>query len=366
MSEERLAFHEYADIFPMLPLEELDTLAADIAANGLLEPITLYEGKVLDGRNRYVACLNVAVDPRLTQYTGDDPLGFVVSKNLHRRQLTSSQRAVVALEVERHIALRGRDNQSTQTTQGYQRIDNPVDALRDAADLVGTNRQYVSDAKKIAAQAPELIPQIASGAMTIPEAKRELKEQEREAKREANRELVESTAPIAAAPNVRYPVIVLDPPWDWGDEGDVDQFGRARPTYDTMPFSDILALPVADLAEKNAHIYLWITNRSLPKGFQLLEAWGFRYITALTWCKPHFGMGNYFRGSTEHVLFGVRGSLPLLRKDTGTWFSAPRPGRHSAKPDEFYTLVESCSPGPWLEMFARERRAGWAAWGAEV
>ncbi len=97
---ERLTFHEYADIFPMLPLEELDTLAADIAENGLLEPITLYEGKVLDGRNRYVACLNVAVDPRFTQYTGDDPLDFVVSKNLHRRHLGETQRGVVAARLE--------------------------------------------------------------------------------------------------------------------------------------------------------------------------------------------------------------------------------------------------------------------------
>jgi len=235
-----------------------------------------------------------------------------------------------------------------------------------AAKQVGVNPHYVQDAKKIAAQAPELIPQIASGAMTIPEAKRELKKQARESKREANRELVESTPPATAQAGSRYQTIVLDPPWDWGDEGDVDQFGRARPTYNTMPFADILALPIADLAEKDAHIYLWITNRSLPKGFELLEAWGFRYITALTWCKPHFGMGNYFRGSTEHVLFGVRGSLPLLRKDAGTWFAAPRPGRHSAKPAEFYELVQTCSPGPWLEMFARERRDGWASWGAEA
>ena len=177
---DRLTFHEYADIFPMLPLEELDTLAADIAANGLLEPITLYEGKVLDGRNRYVACLNVAVDPRLTQYTGDDPLGFVLSKNLHRRQLTSSQRAVVALEVERHLATEAKQRQGARNdiVQRFEQSE-AGRAVDQAARLVGTNRQYVSDAKRIAAQAPELIPQIASGAMTIPEAKREIRRAER-------------------------------------------------------------------------------------------------------------------------------------------------------------------------------------------
>ena len=189
-------------------------------------------------------------------------------------------------------------------------------------------------------------------------------EQRREERREQNRRIVAGARPIEAL--AAHPTIVLDPPWDWGDEGDVDQLGRARPTYATMTLDDLLALPVMELAQPNAHIYLWITNRSLPKGFALLEAWGFRYVTALTWCKPHFGMGNYFRGSTEHVLFGVRGSLSLLRQDAGTWFQAPRPGVHSTKPDEFYRLVEECSPGPWLEMFARVERPGWTAWGAEV
>ena len=127
-----------------------------------------------------------------------------------------------------------------------------------------------------------------------------------------------------------------------------------------------MRLPVGEKAGKNCHLYLWITNRSLPKGFALMEAWGFRYVVCLTWCKPSPGMGNYFRGGTEHVLFGVKGSLPLLRKDVGTWFAADRGKKHSAKPAAFFELVESCSPGPWLEMFARGGRPGWAVWGAEA
>lgn len=358
MADDRLAFHEYADIFPMLPLEELDALGADIADNGLLEPITLYEGKVLDGRNRYIACMSVSVNPRFTQYTGDDPLGFVVSKNLHRRHLGETQRGLVAAKLSN---MRQGERTDLEPSANLQKV-----SQTEAAALLNVSPRTVATVKAIERDAPDLLPAMESGDLTANAAMREVKERKREAKREANRELVESTPPVTAQAGTCYQTIVLDPPWDWGDEGDVDQFGRARPTYNTMPFSDILALPVDDLADTNAHIYLWITNRSLPKGFELLEAWGFRYITALTWCKPHFGMGNYFRGSTEHVLFGVRGSLPLLRKDAGTWFTAPRPGRHSAKPTEFYELVQTCSPGPWLEMFARERRDGWASWGAEA
>lgn len=160
-----------------------------------------------------------------------------------------------------------------------------------------------------------------------------------------------------------FQTIVVDPPWDWGDEGDVNQFGRAKPEYSTMPFDDIKALPVNEIADEGCHLYLWVTNRSLPKAFALIDAWGFRYITCLTWVKPSIGMGNYFRGSTEQVLFAVKGSQPLRRHDVGTHFSAPRGDGHSAKPDEFYRLVESCSYAPYIDIFGRKQRDGWSVWG---
>lgn len=369
-----MEFHDVANIFPMMSDEEYQNLVADIAANGLREPIWLHDGKIIDGRNRYNACAELGLVPEYRTWNGHGSLvAFVVSLNLRRRHLTSSQRAVVALEVEKALADEARKNMSAgggDKRSGFQIFENPViqpvHAAEQAASIVGTNRQYVSDAKKIAEQAPDLLDDIRRGEKTIQDAKRELKERAREEVREQNRMLIAQTPPVTIVHPGTYQTIVLDPPWDWGDEGDQDQFGRARPTYGTMSFEEIIDLPVFDLAAEDAHIYLWITNRSLPKGFELLRAWDFRYVTTLTWCKPSIGMGNYFRGSTEQVLFGVRGSLPLLRRDVGTWFEAPRPGRHSAKPETFYQLVESCSPGPWLEMFARQPRNGWVLWGAEA
>jgi len=199
-------------------------------------------------------------------------------------------------------------------------------------------------------------------------AKRQMKEDERELLRVENRQMIASASTIDEALKVAaFSTIVLDPPWDWGDEGDVDQFGRARPTYGTMTIDDIAALPVGTYAADDCHLYLWITNRSLPKGFRLLETWGFRYVTCITWVKPHFGMGNYFRGQTEQLLFGVKGSQPLKRKNAPTYFEAPRgPNGHSSKPLESYDFIESCSPGPYLELFARSQRPEWTSWGAEV
>lgn len=231
----------------------------------------------------------------------------------------------------------------------------------------GTPYQAAHRWQKIAALPDETFEQFIAetverrAELTTTGALRIAKELEREAKRQENARHVASVITTDAIP-AEFTTIVIDPPWDWGDEGDIDQLGRARPTYATMSLSQLAAIhiPAAD----NSHIYLWITNRSLPKGFTLLDAWGFRYVTCLTWVKPHYGMGNYFRGQTEHLLFGIRGSLPLMRRDVGTVIHAPRgDGDHSSKPVEAYDLIESCSPGPYLDMFSRQTRRGWFTWG---
>jgi len=199
-------------------------------------------------------------------------------------------------------------------------------------------------------------------------AKRYLKEEKREQRRDENRQEISQAQTLEEVlGNAKFATIVVDPPWDWGDEEDVDQLGRANPIYGTMPIEKLMELPVGKYADEDCHFYLWITNRSLPKGFHLLELWWARYITCITWVKPSFGMGNYFRGQTEHLLFGVKGSQLLKRKDAPTYFEAPRgPNGHSSKPLESYTFIESCSPGPYLELFARSERQDWTSWGAEL
>ena len=232
--------------------------------------------------------------------------------------------------------------------------------------MFNTSPTYIKDAKRLKATRPEAFEDVFSGKKTITEVKREEKEYKRESRRQENREKIAAVkAPEEIVKNdIRFSTIVIDPPWDWGDEGDNDQLGRAKPDYSTMSLHELLLLPIKELSDVDCHLYLWITNRSLPKGFGLLHEWGFRYVTALTWVKPSFGLGNYFRGQTEHILFGVKGSQPLKRKDVGTVLKANRgKAGHSSKPQEFYSLVESCSPGPYLEMFSRSDRDGWIMWG---
>lgn len=364
---EEYRWHAAAALFPLLSGDEFRELVADVRERGLLNPIVMHDGKVLDGRNRLAACMAGGVAPRFIEWVdpGCGPVAWVISQNLHRRHLSASQRAVIALDALPLFEQEARKRMSAGG-KGVQQVE-PLKARDQAAGAFGVNHAYVSDAKAIAAKSPALVDRIRDGEMTITQAKRELKEQAREERREMNREAIAQADVREAVVVAKYATIVIDPPWDWGDEGDQDQLGRARPQYGTMPFNDLLALPVSDWADEDCHIYLWITNRSLPKGFALLERWGFRYVTCLTWVKPSFGMGNYFRGQTEHVLFGVRGSQPLRRKDVGTAFHAARgAGGHSSKPTEFLDIVESCSPGPYLEVFARTGRLGWSSVGAEA
>lgn len=382
MTDTTLTHHPSADIFPMLGDPELHELAADIRTHGLREPIVLAAGAVLDGRNRLRACQLAGVQPQFRTYEGDQPTSYVIRTNLKRRHLSASQRAAVAVDVLPLLEAEAKERQQATQFCGKDDLGRPQRASagelipppnhgaksRDqAGQKLEVSGKYVAEAKAIKERDPAAFEQVRSGQKTITQAKRELKEREREARRADNRQKA-AAAPNPLSLGTRFATLVLDPPWDWGDEGDADQLGRARPTYATLSFEELLKVPVPDLADQDAHLYLWITNRSLPKGFYLLQHWGFRYVTTLTWPKPSFGLGNYFRGQTEHVLFGVRGSQPLKRKDAPTllptWQRGPH--GHSSKPLEFYDFVESCSPGPYVELFARFRRPGWAFWGAEA
>lgn len=173
-----------------------------------------------------------------------------------------------------------------------------------------------------------------------------------------------------------YSTIVADPPWAYRQSRITTRTGNhkvgAEDKYSTLTIDEIAALPVRDLAATNAHLYLWVTNPKLygdrsggPTPRDVMEAWGFKYVTCLTWVKKPgaLGMGFYFRGETEHVLFGLRGDLPIpVERRRPNWLMAAKRG-HSIKPDALMDLVEQVSPGPYVELFSRTPRMGWDSWG---
>ncbi len=162
----------------------------------------------------------------------------------------------------------------------------------------------------------------------------------------------------------RYRTIVADPPWQYGKPKGTK--AGAGYYYDTMPLASICELPVAGMAEDDAHLWIWGTNMKLDWAYEVARAWGFDPTTLLTWCKTQPGVGAYLRNNTEHCLLATRGKPQTPDdKPIASYFIWPRRA-HSEKPDAFYDLVEQVSPGPYLEMFSRRARLGWDTWGDEA
>lgn len=161
-----------------------------------------------------------------------------------------------------------------------------------------------------------------------------------------------------------FKTILADPPWDIQQRG---ALGAER-HYNLMPLAAIKAMPIATLAEPDAHCWLWVTNATLRDGYDVLEAWGFTPRSPLTWIKPRIGLGQYLRNNTEHLILGTRGNAPVRFRAQPTWMFAPLQD-HSHKPEEQYAVIERVSEGPFLELFARRRppsSAEWSVWGNQV
>lgn len=173
----------------------------------------------------------------------------------------------------------------------------------------------------------------------------------------------------------KYATILADPPWRF-----MNRTGKMAPEhkrllrYGTMSNDEILELPVPQLVLPKSHLYLWVPNALILEGLEVMKRWGFQYKTNLIWYKIRKdggpdgrGVGFYFRNVTEIVLFGVRGNIRTLPPGrTQVNIISTRKREHSRKPDELYPIIESCSPGPYLELFARHKRPGWTQWGNEV
>lgn len=172
-----------------------------------------------------------------------------------------------------------------------------------------------------------------------------------------------------------FSTILADPPWRFQNRtGKVAPEHRRLRRYRTMTLDEICELPVAAHAAKPAHLYLWVPNALLEDGLAVMKAWGFQYKTNLVWYKIRKdggpdgrGVGFYFRNVTELLLFGIRGSLRTAAPARSQVnLLATRKREHSRKPEEFYPLIEQCSPGPYLELFAREPVPNWTGWGDEL
>lgn len=175
---------------------------------------------------------------------------------------------------------------------------------------------------------------------------------------------MEKTTSTRLSVPARFRTILADPPWDIQQKGT----RGAVQHYPLMTLDRIKAMPIGELADEDAYLWLWVTNATLRDGYDVAEAWGFTVRSPLTWVKFRLGLGNYLRNSTEHLLFATRGKAPVLFRSQPTWINAPIQD-HSHKPEEQYPLIERVSPGPYLELFARRRppsNGPWFVWGNQI
>jgi len=373
------------NIFPEMQADDYERLKADIAANGYDEsmPITVYQGDIIDGWNRYRACNELNTKPKIEQFAGSDTdaIEFVMRTN-KRRNLNSSQWACIAAEAEemlkaigeaveaerrRKIAeqMQGNENRKVekQTSQLIDTSEKPIRQERTAqkvAEVFNTNRTYVSEAQKLKEEKPEVFEQVKRGEKTITEVKKEAKVEKRKADIQAQKDAIENGT--VQMPDGVFEVISLDPPWNYGREYDPDGSRVANP-YPEMTQAQLLELkpPFAD----DSVCFLWTTQAFIWQAKELLDKWGFTYKATIVWDKEKIGMGAWLRMQCEFCLVGIKGK-PAWNKTS--WRDIIRESRreHSRKPDTFYRMVEEITIGRRLEYFSREQRKGWEVFGNDT
>src|SRR5262245_5919227 len=371
-----MEFHPVANIFPMMSAEEFEALKADIAAHGQREPIWLYEGKIVDGRNRYNACEEIGIEPQCREWSGSGSLtAFVVSLNLIRRHLNETQRGMVAARIANMRQGERTDmepslnlgkvsqsdaaqmlNVSTATVEHCAKVEK--EAQPEIIELCDTGKMAASAAASIADAPPEFQKKVAE-AIESGEAK-----SAKDAIRLARKAEIETAASL---PSNKYRILYADPPWKYGD-GLTANYGGTQYHYPSMTIGELCEMPISNVAEDNAVLFLWVTSPLLEECFPIIKAWGFKYKTSFVWDKVKHNMGHYNSVRHEFLLVCTRGSCtPDVNKLYDSVQSIERTEKHSEKPAEFRQIIDTIYPhGARLELFARKAVEGWEVYGNQV
>jgi N6-adenosine-specific RNA methylase IME4 len=384
-----LVAHPLATLFPLIEGAEFDELVADIKANGIHDLIDVYQGKILDGRNRYNAAATAGIEIEQrhirhfrTELYGD-PLAYVLSKNLKRRHLNDSQRGMVAANL---ATMRQGERTDIEPSANLQKV-----AQSEAAAKLHVSTRTVADSVKVKNEAvPELRQAVERGRLAVSAAAKAVTltaEKQRqiateaeaghvnaaravikqEARDDRERKLGESQVSL---PDKKFGVVLADPEWrfePWSRKTGMDR--AADNHYPTSCTEVIASRDVASIAADDCVLFLWATAPMLPHALVVMEAWGFDYKSNFVWAKDRIGMGYWNRNKHEHLLVGTRGKIPAPAMGTqaDSLIEAPV-GKHSAKPDAFLDMIDWYFPTlPKIELNRRgPLRPGWAAWGNEA
>lgn len=390
----QLPEHAAAKIFPLMEPARFKSLVESVRHHGLLNEIVLFNGEILDGRNRFRACNECGVEPRFIEYDGD-PYSFVWLTNGERRDLANDQRyliweaaveqsgelqrQVAAIEAEanrkRSEAAKERPREEKGTFQASSAASSgstgktPKHVQAEAkAEASKTNRGAVERMTKLKKARPDLATKVQQGEMKSTAALREMKKDQVAEK-------------VKALPEGKHRIIYADPPWQYNDEraglgsGDgattgVDRASTAaKDHYPTMSMEELKALEIGSLAADDCVLFCWATFPLLPDQIEVVKAWGFKYKTAFVWQKPQGSFGHYHKADAEVLLVCTRGSCtPDSASKESQIQTFPR-DRHSVKPAEIRAMIDRMYVyGPRIELFYRgdAEPEGWRTWGPEA
>nr|WP_052231892.1 MT-A70 family methyltransferase [Methylobacterium sp. ZNC0032] len=406
-----LSPHPYAALFPLIDGAAFDDLVADIGEQGLRERIVLLDGQVLDGRNRYRAAVAAGLfeanPPRralklwFRDYDREiegDPLAYVLSHNLHRRHLSTSQRAMIGAEIaglKRGRPAGNGDNPSIDglsVAQAAERLrvgESSIERARivrdhgvpELAEAVRQGDVPVSVAEQVARLSPEEQRSLidAVDRKLLRQAFKDLRAEQQAEKKTRRAEREAELAPRIAAgerdlkalieSGQRFGVILADPEWKfaaWSDETGMDRAPDNH--YPTSSLDVIASRPVGEIAAENCLLLLWATAPMLPEAIEVMAGWGFTYKTNASGHKDRMITGYWLRSQHEHLLIGTRGDVPCpaMGDQWSSVFEFPVT-EHSAKPDWAHRFADRFFPN-WakIELNARTAYPGWFAWGAEA
>jgi N6-adenosine-specific RNA methylase IME4 len=355
---------EFKALIPPLAPEELAQLEANIVKDGCRDPLVTWQGTLIDGHNRHDICTRhgIPFETVEMEFTDRDAvMDWMDANQLGRRNLTNDQRSYLRGRRYNRTKKDAHDGGRGKTRSGE--VAEEVAATNTAESIAKqhgvSERTIRSDGKK--AEALEKLAKTnPEAAKAVTDGKKRFNEVRREIKLEEVKEAVK-------LPDAKYRVIYSDPPWKYGDQLTED-YGAIKFHYPAMTITELTELPVKDMVEEDAVLFLWVTSPLLFECAPIIKAWGFSYKTSFVWDKIKHNMGHYNSVRHEFLLICTRGSCTPDAKKLFDSVQSIERTKHSAKPEEFRAIIETLYPhGKKLEMFARsEAPAGWDNWGNQA
>jgi len=378
---------EFKKLIPALTKEEFKQLEDNCMAEGIREKILTWNGFIIDGHNRYEISKKWDLDFETENKHFDSEESvkeWMILNQFGRRNLSNYQRSVLALELEDVFSKKAKENQLSSLKKGasvpqISAKREPIETRKELSKVASVSHDTIAKVKKIQEKATDEIKEkLSTGEVSINAAYKDIKKEEKKAELQQKKIDYEIRVEKKTVNEFKvdifntketFRVIYADPAWSYNDKQDTPMLGGAAKHYDTMSISQLSALPVKEISEKNSVLFLWVTSPLLEDAFTVIKEWGFKYKTSFIWDKIKHNMGHYNSVRHEILLVCTKGSCTPDNKILyDSVQSIERNDNHSEKPIEFLNIIDDIyNYGNKLEMFCRTiKKDNWYGWGNEL